>query len=279
MSAKGWSGVLTALACVAPILAYVIQLWTQGLADLSLQAELQFHIKLCYGTIGMFLLAAVLLLAGVTAPYGRYYNPSSGWFPWGPPIPPLSAWVIQESPALFLPLYFTVQAFQNNGHLLPTPNLCFLTMFMFHYTYRALIFPLRLRSDQPLPFLVVLMAFSFCCVNGYIQGRYFSDLSTLISSELYPDNWLTQPCFLAGTSLFIIGWMINFHSDNTLFQLRDQAQAIKLANLQQSEQKGDRSGGGNGGKNTISNKSHYIIPTGGMFHYVSGANYFGEILE
>ena len=51
-----------------------------------------------------------------------------------------------------------------------------------------------------------------------------------------------------GIGLFIIGWFINYHSDGVLRGLR-------------------REGAG------------YKIPTGGLFKYVTAANYFGESVE
>jgi 3-oxo-5-alpha-steroid 4-dehydrogenase 1 len=53
----------------------------------------------------------------------------------------------------------------------------------------------------------------------------------------------------SGIPLFIIGALINLHSDHVLRTLR-------------------RTG-----------ESGYKIPYGGAFQYVSGANFFGEILE
>jgi steroid 5-alpha reductase family enzyme len=55
-----------------------------------------------------------------------------------------------------------------------------------------------------------------------------------------------------GVSLFLIGLYINIDSDNRLIKLR-----------------------------TISSKSksNYKIPRGGIFEYVSAANYFGECVE
>lgn len=55
--------------------------------------------------------------------------------------------------------------------------------------------------------------------------------------------------FVAGVALFFVGMGINIHSDYTLLSLRKPGE------------KG------------------YKIPRGGLFEYVSGANYFGECLE
>jgi len=62
-------------------------------------------------------------------------------------------------------------------------------------------------------------------------------------------EWLWDIRFIAGSVLFFVGWYINYSSDEILRNLR----------------KGNEGG--------------YKIPRGGMFEYVSGANFFGEILE
>jgi len=55
--------------------------------------------------------------------------------------------------------------------------------------------------------------------------------------------------------LFLLGLWINVHHDGLLVAFKEK-----------SKVKGDSKGG-------------YLIPTGGLFNYISCANYFGEILE
>lgn len=66
---------------------------------------------------------------------------------------------------------------------------------------------------------------------------------------MYADDWVTDPRFLAGFVLWLIGTLINIHSDHILRNLRKP--------------------GENG----------YKIPRGGLFEYVTAANYFGEVVE
>ncbi|MBO4755551.1 MAG: DUF1295 domain-containing protein, partial [Bacteroidales bacterium] len=61
--------------------------------------------------------------------------------------------------------------------------------------------------------------------------------------------WLVSLPFLAGTALFFTGMYVNIQSDGIIRNLR---------------QPGDT--------------NHYL-PQGGMFRYVTSANYFGEWLE
>ena len=117
--------------------------------------------------------------------------------------------------------------------------------FLLHYFNRDLIFPFRIRAGKPTPFIVWLLAAVFCVYNGYMQTRYLLEEAPLdTTAHLHPR-------FLIGLSLWAIGWGINLHSDTILISLRKP-----------TEKKGG-----------------YKIPRGGMFEYVSAANYFGEILE
>ena len=67
--------------------------------------------------------------------------------------------------------------------------------------------------------------------------------------QVYPDTWFHDPRFIAGVIMFFTGVWINTNSDDRLRNLRRPGE------------------------------SGYKIPTGGMFEYVSGANFFGEIIE
>ncbi len=70
-----------------------------------------------------------------------------------------------------------------------------------------------------------------------------------LPDDMYTVEWLKTPQFIMGTMIFIVGMVINLHSDYIIRHLRKP---------------GDN--------------AHYI-PMGRMFKYVSSANYFGEILE
>merc|ERR1711871_374642 len=183
---------------------------------LPLDEEFGYVNQLCAGLAVSFTLSAFALLAGLTAPYGRYARGGV----WGCLIPGKPAWIIQE-----------------------IPNQILLGFFCYHYIYRTLIFPLRLRGGKPTAFVPFLMAFVFCTINGYLQGRALTYLYT------YPDDWLQTPQFLIGSSVFALGSFTNFYHDSILINLRKPG------------------------------KTDYKIPRGGLFQYVSGANFLGEIIE
>uniref|UniRef100_A0A8C0J1I1 3-oxo-5alpha-steroid 4-dehydrogenase (NADP(+)) n=1 Tax=Chelonoidis abingdonii TaxID=106734 RepID=A0A8C0J1I1_CHEAB len=96
---------------------------------------------------------------------------------------------------------------------------------------------------RPFPLQILLFGMLFCIYNGFLQGYY------MIYCAQYPKDWFTDFRFTSGVLLFLFGMGINIHSDILLRQLRKP---------------GDHT---------------YKIPQGGLFTYVSGANFFGEIVE
>ncbi|XP_060047135.1 3-oxo-5-alpha-steroid 4-dehydrogenase 1 isoform X3 [Erinaceus europaeus] len=170
----------------------------------------------------------------ISSPYGRYVTPGGRC-----QLPARVSWVLQELPSLVLPLLLLLRAPPGT----PTPNLLLLSMFVLHYVQRSLIFPLLIRGGKPTPVYVFLLAFLYCTFNGYLQGRY------LTRHAVYAEDWLTDPRFLGGSLLWLLGLMINLHSDHILRNLREPGE------------------------------TGYKIPRGGLFEYVSTANFFGEVLE
>ncbi|XP_072365587.1 3-oxo-5-alpha-steroid 4-dehydrogenase 1 isoform X1 [Scyliorhinus torazame] len=152
-----------------------------------------------------------------------------------------AAWFIQETPSLALPLY--LMFFSTDTNPLQLPNQLLLGMFICHYIHRSLIFPFLIRGGKATPFISFALAFTFCLYNGYLQARFLSKYA------VYPSDWITNPRFLTGFVLWFFGLSVNLHSDHILRKLRKPGE------------------------------TGYKIPHGGMFEYVSGANFLGEIIE
>ncbi|KAB0380855.1 hypothetical protein FD755_008639, partial [Muntiacus reevesi] len=100
-----------------------------------------------------------------------------------------------------------------------------------------------LTRGRPFPVVYLFRGFVFCLGNGFLQGYYLAYCAE------YPAEWYTDIRFSLGVFLFILGMGINIHSDYILRQLRKPGEII------------------------------YRIPQGGLFTYVSGANFLGEIIE
>jgi 3-oxo-5-alpha-steroid 4-dehydrogenase 1 len=177
-----------------------------------------------------------IALQFLTAPYGRHSRPG-----WGPTIHRTAGWVIMESPAVLV----FVACFLASDRQRDPVAIVFLLLWLLHYTYRAFIYPFRLRGGQlRMPLSVVAMAFLFNVMNGYLQGRGIFTLGPARSVE-----WFADPRFIVGVLLFLCGYALNQQSDIVLRGLRAP---------------GD---------------SGYNIPFGGAFGLVSCPNYFGELVE
>lgn len=188
---------------------------------------------------------------GAHAPYGRHGAlPSARRF--GPLIPAKLAWAFQESWAFLIPVALllsspesTLQRFQAAPE-----DALLLSMFMGHYAYRAFVFPLRMRGGKSMRIGICFLAALFCLVNGYLQGRTWTASGG--GWPLQPrrlDSAASVTVFAAGVALWALGLWVNLHADHVLRMLRKPGE------------------------------TGYRIPHGGAFTLVSGANYFGEIVE
>ncbi|KAL3066205.1 hypothetical protein OYC64_016203 [Pagothenia borchgrevinki] len=181
-------------------------------------------------------------------PYGRYRTARSRC------CPARLAWFLQEAPALLLPLMMLLLPGEQGGRAGEqgwrtgwraggrTGGTLLICTFMLHYFHRSCIYALRTRG-QPVPLDIVLYAAVFCALNGFLQAH------SLLHCTVYPQDVLTQARMAAGFLLFLFGMIINIHSDDILRKLRRPGETV------------------------------YRIPHGGLFEFVSGANFLGEILE
>ncbi|XP_021481997.1 3-oxo-5-alpha-steroid 4-dehydrogenase 2 isoform X1 [Meriones unguiculatus] len=156
-----------------------------------------------------------------------------------PFLPARVAWFLQELPAFVVSV--GMLAWQPRSLFGPPGNVL-LGLFCIHYFHRTFIYSL-LTKGRPFPALIFLRAAAFCTGNGVLQAYY------LIYCAEYPEEWYTDARFCFGVLLFVLGMGVNIHSDHLLRQLRKPGEVT------------------------------YKIPQGGLFTYVSGANYLGEIIE
>uniref|UniRef100_A0A383VYK6 Steroid 5-alpha-reductase DET2 n=1 Tax=Tetradesmus obliquus TaxID=3088 RepID=A0A383VYK6_TETOB len=201
------------------------------------------HELLCWGLIAFGVASGILLLCSdLRAPYGRWFSSQQQAWWWGSAsLPARAAWMTQELPALLFPLYMAASHSQQL-QLQPDPRTCIAAAFLLHYTNRSLIYPLRLRGGKRTALTVWAMAALFCCCNGFLQGW-------CLLAHL-PPGAAWAPHHVLGLGLWAAGCAANMHCDSL------------LRNLRQST--GD---------------TGYKIPRGGLFEYVSAANYAAESLE
>jgi 3-oxo-5-alpha-steroid 4-dehydrogenase 1 len=143
------------------------------------------------------------------------------------------------SPSLFIPL---IQLYLDGTGTTPMTNRVLLAPFIIHYIHRSSIDPLLSKHGSGIPMFFFGIVLTIASCDGYLHTRY------LLRYAEYPANWLTTPTYLIGITLCISGMAINIHSDSILRSLK-------------------------------SKQGEYKIPRGGLFEYVSGANFFGEIVE
>ena len=197
--------------------------------------DLKLFNTLIYGWIA---LAAITFfsLFFVSAPYGRFIRKK-----WGPEIPNWLGWIIMELPS---PLILTYCIISGTGEK-PLMVWFLMGLWLLHYIHRTFVYPFRITSrNKKMPFLIALMAIFFNIGNGFFNGYYFGNYAGDLN-----DYHFTSFSFLLGLALFIIGAIMNQHSDQILINLR---------------------------KN---NNKGYYIPYGGMFRFVSSPNYLGELIE
>ncbi len=204
----------------------------------------------------------------------------------GPLFPARWSWVFFESPcwiwvAVCLYNFYCEKDESDEKSSLPFRNIILLGWFSFHYLYRSLWYPLVMMktTSARIPFGIIFCAWSYCCVNGYLQAR---DLTKFSIPVFVSDgnNWssLHHECqFWFGILCVFIGFYINFTSDRILqrIKLEKQQKLTLRAMRQKNEQQEDTSSNIVGAKPS----SRYAIPYGGFFEFVSSPHYFGELME
>ena len=160
----------------------------------------------------------------------------------GFPIPNKVAWVLMECPVFFA---MAVLWWLSPVKMETAPLLLFI-VFQTHYFQRSFIFPLLIRGNSKMPAGIMLMGMVFNTLNAIMQGGWIFYYGPATG---YYDGWMSKPFIYIGIAVWLFGFITNLHSDYIIRHLRKP---------------GDT--------------KHYI-PKGGMFRYVSSANYFGEFME
>ncbi|KAI3381232.1 hypothetical protein SNEBB_010444 [Seison nebaliae] len=195
-----------------------------------------------------------IVLFFVAAPYGRYVNKKLG-----PTINGKLAWCLQECPSFFIPIFcligFSLEFSEYHANFYETlnkPKTIILSLFTFHYFYRSFIYPRLIEKCKRMSIIIMMLAGTFSIFNGTMQAitNTIHEYEHNHQFHAYHKNDSFTPPFFLGIIIFIIGFLINMHSDILLIKLRSK-----------------------------SSKTTYSIPTGGLFKYVSCANYFGECIE
>lgn len=161
---------------------------------------------------------------------------------WGPSLPNRPAWFLMESPVVAAMLLLWLLS-DRRGE---TSLIVMTSIFLLHYVQRSFIFPFLIKGKSRMPVAIMAMGITFNIINAYLIGGWLFYVSP---ADTYPVSWLASPLFILGTLIFLAGMAINLHSDYIIRHLRKP---------------GD---------------TRHYIPKGGMFRYVTSANYLGELTE
>ncbi len=189
----------------------------------------------------LIVMAAMALVVFVAL---HYFEAGYGYLfnrRYGPPVPNKVGWVLMESPVFI----FMCVLWLGSERMFEAGPLALFLLFQAHYLQRAFIFPLLMRGKSQMPLGIVLMGMLFNTLNALMQGGWIFYVSP---TDYYAD-WFSKPYIYIGGGLFLFGMAVNLHSDHIIRHLRKP---------------GD---------------TRHYIPRGGMFRYVSSANYFGELTE
>ena len=167
---------------------------------------------------------------------------------WGLAINNKIGWLCMEVPVFILLTVLCVLSTRMKSFIIATSTVPFI-MFLFfqtHYIRRALIYPFLLKGKSKMPVTVMLMGVMFNLCNAFMQGGWLFFKSPV---DAYTIEWLWTPQFIFGAIIFFGGMTLNIQSDKIIQNLRKP---------------GDN--------------NHYL-PSSGLFKYVAGAHYFGEVIE
>ena len=190
-------------------------------------------------------IAVMLILAVVVFFALQYITAGYGMMynkKWGLTLNNRLGWVLMEAPSFIAMLLFWLLS----DRAAETSLIVMALLYELHYFQRSFIFPMLIRGKGRMPMAIIAMGVLFNLVNVYMIGGWHFYVSP---ADAYPTEWLYSPQFIVGIIIFFAGMLINLQSDHIIRHLR---------------RPGD---------------TRHYIPQGGMYRYVTSANYLGELTE
>ncbi|MCC6337535.1 MAG: 3-oxo-5-alpha-steroid 4-dehydrogenase [Myxococcales bacterium] len=177
------------------------------------------------------------------SPYGRFASKR-----FGVSVNPKLGWFLMELPATVSFLVFFAWG-PRRGELVP---LVLLVVWLLHYGNRGFFFPFSMRvarGEKGTFSLVVLgTGWLVTTLHGYLHATFFTRLG-----PHYGPEWLIDPRFLGGLSLWAISLALNIQSDAIIRDLRTREEIA-------------------------AGVREYRIPRGGLFRFVTSPSYLTELL-
>lgn len=199
-----------------------------------------FEPSIYYSVVGVMLVMAVVVFIALHKFTAGYGMMYNS--KWGCSVGNRLGWILMEAPS-FVSMLLLWLLSERRGE---SSLIVMASLFELHYFQRAFIFPLLIRGRSRMPLSIILMGVVFNVINAYMIGGWLFYVSP---STSYPPEWLLSPTFITGTIIFFAGMWVNLQSDNIIRHLRKP---------------GD---------------TRHYIPRGGMYKYVTSANYLGELTE
>lgn len=194
-----------------------------------------------YGAMAVMAVTAVIVFIALQFVEAPYGMTFSS--KWGPSVGNRTGWIIMEAPAFICMMAFILLSPERSlGGIV-----CAL-LFLVHYFQRSFVFPILMRGRSRMSWLIPAMGAIFNVFNTYFIGAWLFHFAPQ-GYYNFAEHPLMIVAWIAGGGLFICGMAINLHSDYIIRNLRKPGE------------------------------TGHKIPRGGMYRYVTSANYFGEITE
>lgn len=192
----------------------------------------------------VFSLVVIVFAVLAPSPYGRFASEKGG----GINLNPKLGWWLMEIPATVVFLIFFIWNYQHWN----ATALVLAAIWLIHYANRGWFFPLSIRvsRDQRATFSVQVMSMGMFVtgIHGYLNAEWFTT-----HSDFLTDAWLTDPRFIIGVIVYVIGFGLLVHSESVVRNLRPRHQNPATG-------------------------SKYRIPYGGGFRFVTSPQYLGEMI-
>ncbi|RYP83958.1 hypothetical protein DL769_001264 [Monosporascus sp. CRB-8-3] len=178
-------------------------------------------------------------------------------------IPGRIAWLTMEVPGFMTLLYYMKTLPAQYGITdLPWQNKVLAGLFVIHYTYRAIIFPLIQPSMSPIHAIIWINSVIFQVCNGSALGGWLAAYGPTTREAWAAQSSTLQ--FAVGLVLFYVGLTGNYFSDEELREIRRN----EMRRQEKLKEKGQRS-----------IEKHYEVPDNGLFKYMLYPHYFMEWVE
>jgi len=182
-------------------------------------------------------------------------------------LPGKLGWFLMEIPGPLVIIYCMLSIPPSLGitvHDLSWTNWTLAGIYITHYIYRAIAFPILQPTMSPIHALPFLGAAVFNVINGLSIGGWIAGYGPRYTV----DDWAGS-LYRIEIGLVVWGWSwlaVMFHDDD----LRE----IRRAALRMQAEKAEKEGKSPEGVDKV-----YMIPKNGLFHYVLHAHYFCEWFE